>query len=274
VSLHVILVGSRKDSQTYVRMKTKACEEVGIDGVQHTLPEDTTQDAVLDLIKKLNEDSNVNGILVQLPLPSHMDSEVVLKHLDPRKDVDGLHEVSQGLLFKFGDKAPLIPCTPSGCLLLLDHIGYNLSGKRAVVIGRSILVGKPMSFLLLSRDATVTVCHSKTADIANIVKEADVLIVAMGKANFVKGDWIKPGAVVIDVGINAVDDKTKKQGYRLVGDVDYEAAKKVASHITPVPGGVGPMTVAVLLKNTLKAYQLQNKDSTDGDRTSKRQRTE
>lgn len=223
------------------------------------LPETVPEEELLALVKELNEKPEVNGILVQLPLPAHIDSEKVLLSINPLKDVDGLHEYNIGDLAKNGRNARLIPCTPLGCMDLLERSGVTIRGKHAVVVGRSNLVGKPVSQLLLSADATVTVTHSKTADLPSVIKQADILIAAIGRAQFIKGEWVKPGAVVIDVGINSVDDATAKNGYRLVGDVDFASASKVASLITPVPGGVGPMTVAMLLKNTLRAYRLQHK---------------
>lgn len=259
--LCVFLVGSRKDSQTYVRMKTKACEQVGIKSTQHDLPEDTTQEKLIELVNQMNKDSSVNGILIQLPLPKHIDEKIVLSHVAPDKDVDGLLQINNGDIYRNGVKANLIPCTPLGCIHMLDYHKVQIEGARAVVIGRSALVGKPMALLLLSRNATVTMCHSRTKDIASVVAHADIVVAAVGRPNFVKGSWLKPGCVVIDVGINAVDDPSRKRGYRLVGDVEYAEAKKVASKITPVPGGVGPMTVAMLLNNTIKAFKLQHAKS-------------
>lgn len=260
--LCVFLVGSRKDSQTYVRMKTKACAEVGIKSTQHDLPEDTSQEKLIELVTQMNKDSSINGILIQLPLPKHIDEKIVLGHIAPNKDVDGLLQINNGDLYRNGVKANLIPCTPLGCIHMLDYHKVQIEGARAVVIGRSALVGKPMALLLLSRNATVTMCHSRTKDIASVVAQADIVVAAVGRPNFVKGSWLKPGCVVIDVGINAVDDPSRKRGYRLVGDVEYAEAKKVASKITPVPGGVGPMTVAMLLNNTIKAFKLQHAKST------------
>jgi len=224
----------------------------------------------------------VHGILVQLPVPAHINQELIFKAIHPHKDVDGLGELNQGALAKIGHKAPLIACTPLGCLKILDYMKYDLQGKHVVVLGRSILVGKPVALLLLSRDATVTICHSKTKDLPTIVRQADVVVAAIGQPEFVKGSWLKPGAVVLDVGMNAVEDSSKKTGHRLVGDVDFKEAKKVAGAITPVPGGVGPMTVAMLLTNTLKAYHLQTSSSqtvkskldAEAEGSSKRQRTD
>jgi len=263
-TLAVVLVGSRKDSQTYVKMKTKACSEVGILTEQYDLEESTTQDELESLVKKLNENHRVNGILIQLPLPAHIKQDRVIQLIDTKKDADGLTLVSAGQVFSYGLGADLIACTPLGCITLLDAYNVPIKGKHAVVLGRSQLVGKPIASLLLSRDATVTMCHSKTSNLPDIVRQADILIAAIGKPKFVKSDWLKPDVVVIDVGINAVDDSTDKRGYKLVGDVDYETCKDVASAITPVPGGVGPMTVAMLLRNTIKAHYIQNQEAIDG----------
>ena len=252
--LAVVLVGARKDSQTYVRMKTRACAEVGIESLQVDIPADVTQEALLAAVDALNADPSVNGILVQLPLPAHLSEDAVTERIAPAKDADGLHTVNLGALQTAGARAALIPCTPKGCLELLDRYGIAIEGRRAVVVGRSKLVGKPVAALLLSRNATVTQCHSRTQDLAAEVRRADIVVAAVGRAAFVQADWIKPGAAVIDVGINAVDDASKKSGYRLVGDVAAEAAA-VAGAMTPVPGGVGPMTVAMLLKNTVAIYK-------------------
>ncbi|KAG7386118.1 hypothetical protein PHYPSEUDO_000625 [Phytophthora pseudosyringae] len=270
VGLAVVVVGSRKDSATYVRMKQKACTAAGIASWKMKIPldEDDGEKAaekvtgeLLATIQELNERVDVDGIIVQLPLPSFCDEDAILATIDPKKDVDGLHPENHARLFQFVTKkapaqreeAPFaLPCTPAGCLELLDHYKILLEGKRVVVLGRSQIVGLPVSLLCLRRNATVTMCHSRTQDLPARVLEADVVIAAIGCARFVQGDWIKPGATVIDVGMNAVEDATKKSGYRLVGDVDFEAAVKVVHAITPVPGGVGPMTVAMLLKNTVQ----------------------
>lgn len=243
--LAVVLVGENPASQIYVRNKTKACEEVGIKSLQHTLPGDIKEKELLSLIRELNAANDVHGILVQLPLPSHMDSEAVLDLISPSKDVDGFHPYNMGRLM-IGN-ALLQPCTPYGIMRLLDSTGIDASGKNAVIIGRSNIVGKPMAMMLLKRNATVTICHSKTKDLREKVREADILVAAIGRDRFVKGDWIKEGAVVIDVGMNRAPDG------KLTGDVDFDAASLKASHITPVPGGVGPMTIAMLLKNTVAA---------------------
>lgn len=242
--LAVVLVGDDPASHVYVNAKKKACAEVGIASFETLLPASVTQAALLAEIARLNADPAVHGILVQLPLPAQIDSQSVINAIDPAKDVDGFHVVNAGKL-AVGQEG-LVPCTPLGCLLLLrDRLG-SLAGKHAVVLGRSNIVGKPMAQLLLKESATVTVCHSKTADLPGEIRRADILVAAVGQPKFVQGDWIKPGAVVIDVGINRVEGK-------LVGDVDYEAASAHAAAITPVPGGVGPMTIACLLRNTLQA---------------------
>ena len=260
--LAVILVGSRRDSQTYVNMKKKACAAAGISSVGYDFEDTVPEQEVLDCVLKLNKDESVHGILVQLPLPSHMDQDKILQAVDPEKDVDGLHPMNVAALQLYGGDtldAPFsIPCTPLGCLYLLEKSGVDLKGKHCVVLGRSQLVGLPMARLLLGRDATVTIVHSKTADIPSICRTADVVVAAVGRAGLVKGDWLKPGAVVIDVGINSVDvvpDKPGGKNYKLVGDVEYDEAAKVASQITPVPGGVGPMTIAMLLNNTLRSAE-------------------
>jgi 5,10-methylene-tetrahydrofolate dehydrogenase/methenyl tetrahydrofolate cyclohydrolase len=325
-TLAVVLVGLRKDSQTYVNMKTKACAEVGVLAAQYDLPTETSQEELLQLIARLNSDRHTHGILVQLPLPSHMDAEAILATIDPAKDVDGLTTPNAGDLLRNGHKAKLIPCTPLGCIALLDYYKFPIAGKHAVVVGRSALVGKPVAQLLLSRDATVTMCHSKTANLEEVVRSADIVVAAIGRAHTLKGsldtacthaanaaalqtrmhlhaptmaamhwccvtgpcgllfdprphairrpsycralcvlcsDWFKRGCVVLDVGTNAVDDATKKAGFRLVGDVQFAEARAAGNvqAITPVPGGVGPMTVTMLLRNTISAYKQQIKDA-------------
>ncbi|WP_374303343.1 bifunctional methylenetetrahydrofolate dehydrogenase/methenyltetrahydrofolate cyclohydrolase FolD [Paracoccus sp. (in: a-proteobacteria)] len=242
--LAVVLVGEDPASQVYVRSKGRMTREVGMNSHEHRLPAETLQADLLALIDRLNADPAINGILVQLPLPRHMDEAAVINAIDPAKDVDGFHILNVGRLAT-GQKA-MVPCTPLGCLMLLrNHLG-SLSGKNALVIGRSNIVGKPMAQLLLRDSATVTIAHSRTTNLPDLCRQADIVVAAVGLARFVKGDWIKPGATVIDVGINRTDDG-------LVGDVDFDAAKQVAGAITPVPGGVGPMTIACLLANTLTA---------------------
>ncbi|KAI3428706.1 hypothetical protein D9Q98_007530 [Chlorella vulgaris] len=247
--LAVVLVGQRKDSQTYVRNKKKACEEVGIVSFGTDLDESATEAEVLQAVAGYNADPSVHGILVQLPLPPHIDEQRVLDAISIEKDVDGFHPLNIGRLAMRGRDPLFVPCTPKGCLELLKRSGVALSGKKAAVVGRSNIVGMPAALLLQREDCTVTVIHSRTANAQRICAEADIVIAACGKAEMVGGDWIKEGAVVIDVGINAVDDATAKRGYRLVGDVNFAEASEKASQITPVPGGVGPMTIAMLLRN-------------------------
>ncbi|CAG1065036.1 methylenetetrahydrofolate dehydrogenase (NADP+) / methenyltetrahydrofolate cyclohydrolase [uncultured bacterium] len=243
--LTVVLVGENPASIVYVRNKIKACEEVGIKSVQHKLPDTTTHEELLALIRQLNASKDVHGILVQLPLPKQINEEEILEEISPFKDVDGFHPYNVGRLM-IGNPV-LQPCTPYGVMRLIESTGVDLSGKDAVVVGRSNIVGKPMAMMLLKRNATVTVCHSKTTDLVERVKKADILVAAIGRAEFIKGEWVKPGAVVIDVGMN------RSMEGKLVGDVDFEGASERASFITPVPGGVGPMTIAMLLKNTVVA---------------------
>jgi len=246
--LAAVLVGDDPASQVYVRNKERACERCGLKSTLHRLPSETSQSELESLVAQLNNASDVHGILVQLPLPSHLDETPVLDAILPAKDVDGFHPENVGLMLQ--GRPRFLPCTPHGVMKMLEHHGVETSGKHAVVIGRSDIVGKPMGALLIQKgaDATVTICHSRTIDIAQVTRQADILIAAVGRPEFVTGDMIRPGAVVIDVGINRVDD-------RLLGDVDFQAASKVASAITPVPGGVGPMTIAMLLRNTLTAAQ-------------------
>lgn len=249
--LATVLVGARKDSQTYVRMKKRACEEVGIRSFGHDLPADISQDELLEVVRDLNANPEVDGILVQLPLPDHIDDEEILGAVSLEKDVDGFHPLNIGRLSMKRRDPLFVPCTPKGCIELLDRSGVSIEGKRAVVLGRSNIVGLPVAMLLLHRNATVTICHSRTQDLPEVVRQADILIAAVGRPEMVRGDWVNPGAVVIDVGVNAVDDPGSERGYRLVGDVAFDEATEVAAAITPVPGGVGPMTIAMLLRNTL-----------------------
>ncbi|KAL8513450.1 hypothetical protein ACS0TY_012784 [Phlomoides rotata] len=232
-------------------MKRKACAEVGIKSFDLDLPEEVSESELICKVHELNADPDVHGILVQLPLPKHINEEKILSEISLGKDVDGFHPLNIGKLSMKGREPMFVPCTPKGCLELLKRNGISIKGKNAVVVGRSNIVGLPVSMLLLKEDATVTVVHSRTKEPENIIRNADIIIAAAGQAKMIKGSWIKPGAAVIDVGTNAVDDPSKKSGYKLVGDVDFEEACKVAGWITPVPGGVGPMTVAMLLKNTL-----------------------
>ncbi|MCJ7723853.1 MAG: bifunctional methylenetetrahydrofolate dehydrogenase/methenyltetrahydrofolate cyclohydrolase FolD [Anaerolineales bacterium] len=256
--LATVLVGERVDSATYVRSKQKACADLGIESYGHNLPADISQQDLEKLIKKLNADTKVNGILVQLPLPAGLDEERVLQLISIEKDVDGFSPLNIGRLAQKGREPLFVPCTPFGCIFLLEHAGVKIEGANAVVLGRSNIVGLPAALLLIGKNATTTVCHSRTRDIAAVVRQADILIAAIGKTEYVRGDWIKPGAAIIDVGINSKPDPTKEKGYRLVGDVNFDEAKEVAGFITPVPGGVGPMTIAMLMKNTLRAAQIQN----------------
>ena len=254
--LATVIIGDNPASKVYVRMKQKACQEAEIISVGHELPADATQDEVESLVRTLNEDPNIHGILVQLPLPAGLDEEHVLNTISLQKDVDGFHPINIGRLAQKGREPLFIPATPAGVIYLLEHSGAQLEGANAVVLGRSNIVGMPVSLLLVSANATVTICHSRTKDIPGIIREADILVAAVGIPEYVRGDWIKPGATVIDVGVNRVEDETRKRGYRLVGDVAFDEAFQVAGAITPVPGGVGPMTIAMLLRNTLRAARL------------------
>lgn len=256
--LATVLVGDRVDSATYVASKQKACQELGMQSFHNQLPADATQEQVEELVRSLNANPQVNGILVQLPLPSHLNEERVLQLINIEKDVDGFSPINIGRLAQKGREPLFVPCTPYGCIYLLEQAGVKIEGANAVVLGRSNIVGMPAALLLIGRNATVTVCHSRTRDLPGIVRQADILIAAIGKMEMVRGDWIKPGAAVIDVGINSKPDATKKSGHRLVGDVAFEEAREVAGFITPVPGGVGPMTIAMLMKNTLRAAQIQD----------------
>ena len=249
--LAVILVGEDPASQVYVRNKHRACEELGIHSEQYTLPADTNRQTLLDLITELNGREEIDGILVQLPLPGHLDEKEILSAIDPAKDVDSFHPQNVGRLV-IGDYF-FAPCTPSGILTLIDSAGVDLTGKECVVIGRSNIVGKPMALMLLHRNATVTVCHSKTRELPSVTRRADVLISAVGKAGFVPADMVKPGAVVIDVGMN------RNQAGKLCGDVDFESVSRVAGYLTPVPGGVGPMTITMLLRSTVLSAQNRRK---------------
>ncbi|MEJ8304561.1 bifunctional methylenetetrahydrofolate dehydrogenase/methenyltetrahydrofolate cyclohydrolase FolD [Saccharibacillus sacchari] len=243
--LAVVLVGEDPASQVYVRNKAKACEDLGYYSEVHRLEADTPQEELLALVHKLNEQDNINGILVQLPLPGHIEEKAIINAISPDKDVDGFHPVNVGNLV-IGDDS-LLPCTPAGVIELIKYTGIEMSGKHAVVIGRSNIVGKPVSLLLQRENATVTMCHSRTDNMKELTRQADILVVAVGRANFVDASYIKPGAVVIDVGINRLDTG------KLAGDVDFESASSVSGPITPVPGGVGPMTITMLMKNTLVA---------------------
>ncbi|KAG0456678.1 hypothetical protein HPP92_024466 [Vanilla planifolia] len=251
--LAVILVGSRKDSQTYVRNKKKACDAVGIASYEVNLPEDCKEEEVIKHISEFNSNPAIHGILVQLPLPRQMNEEKILNAVSIEKDVDGFHPLNIGRLAMQGRDPLFVPCTPKGCMELLHRYEIGIKGKRAVVIGRSNIVGMPVALLLQRENATVCMVHSYTKNPAEITSQADIVISAAGVANLVRGSWLKPGAVVIDVGINPIDDPEDRRGYRLVGDVCFEEARAVAAAITPVPGGVGPMTIAMLLSNTLSS---------------------
>ena len=246
--LAVILVGNNPASAVYVRNKRKACNDIGINSYEINLPIDVSEDELLDNIKKLNADPNVHGILVQLPLPKHINEQKIISAIDVNKDVDAFHPSNVGRIF-IGNYT-FLPCTPAGIVDLLDYYGICVEGKRCVVVGRSNIVGKPMAHLLLERNGTVTVCHSRTPELSEYTKEADILIVAIGRPEFISADMVKPGAVVIDVGINRTSEG------KLVGDVDFDSVSKVASYLTPVPGGVGPMTITTLLKNTVRAASM------------------
>lgn len=256
--LAVILVGDDPASRAYVRSKDKKAADLGLHSVKHELPAATTQDTLITLVQSLNADPSVHGILVQSPPPSHIDEAAVVQAIDPRKDVDGFHPVNVAKL-ALDDPSGFVPCTPLGCIRLLQDAGIETAGARAVVVGRSMIVGKPMALLLMRRgpggDATVTVAHSRSRDLAAITREADIVIAAIGRPHFLGSDHIREGATVIDVGINRVDDASSPKGYRLVGDVDYDAVADRCTAITPVPGGVGPMTIAMLMANTVTACE-------------------
>ncbi|MCI8776170.1 MAG: bifunctional methylenetetrahydrofolate dehydrogenase/methenyltetrahydrofolate cyclohydrolase FolD [Oscillospiraceae bacterium] len=249
--LAVIIVGNDPASRVYVNSKKKACAEVGFNSYEYALPEETTQEELLELVEKLNNDNNVNGILCQLPLPKHIEENAIINAIKAEKDVDAFHPFNVGKIM-IGEYA-FLPCTPAGVMELIDSTGVEISGKSCVVIGRSNIVGKPMAMLLLHRSGTVTICHSKTQNLQEICRNADILVAAVGRANFVTEDMVKDGAVVIDVGMNRLENG------KLCGDVDFENVEKKASYITPVPGGVGPMTIAMLMKNTLTAAKMHNK---------------
>ena len=256
--LAVILVGNNPASVSYVTGKQKALAEAGMTDKSVHLPEDTSEEELVELIERLNKDNTVNGILVQLPLPKHINEDRVITAITPEKDVDGFHPVNVGNLM-IGRKA-FLPCTPHGVIVLLEKMNIETSGKHCVIIGRSNIVGKPLAILMSSKkvNSTVTICHTGTKDIESIVKQADIIVAAAGHPMTVTKQMVKPGAVVIDVGVNRIPDSTKKSGFRLTGDVDFEAVSAIASYITPVPGGVGPMTIAMLMVNTLEAAKNQN----------------
>ncbi len=256
----VILVGDNPASASYVGMKEKTAKKLGMGSETIRLPAETTEEELLELLRKLNKDESVHGVLVQLPLPKHIDDKKVIETIDPVKDVDGFHPINVGRML-VGEKDVLLPCTPHGIQVMLMRSGVETSGAETVIVGRSNIVGKPMAAILVQKadgaNATVTICHTRTKDMGEVTRRADILIVAAGVAEFVKGDMIKPGAVVIDVGSNRVEDASLEKGYKWVGDVAFDEAKEVASKITPVPGGVGPMTIAMLMTNTIQAARLQ-----------------
>ena len=249
VGLAVVIVGDDPANRVYVNNKKKACEFCGIKSYEYALPAETTQDELLELVDTLNADKNVNGILVQLPLPKHLDEKAVIERISPNKDVDAFHESNVGRIM-IGNYS-FLPCTPAGCMELIHSTGVEVAGKECVVIGRSNIVGKPMAMLLLHENGTVTICHSKTHDLAEVCRRADILVAAVGRPNFVTADMVKPGAVVIDVGINRLDNG------KLCGDVKFDEVSEIAGWITPVPGGVGPMTIAMLMRNTVTAARIQ-----------------
>ena len=249
--LATVLVGEDPASQSYVRSKQKTCTKCGFYSIGENMDENASQEEVEAVVQRLNADPSIHGILVQLPLPKHLDEEKILSMISLEKDVDGFHPLNIGRLSMKGRKPWFVPCTPAGCVELLVRSGVEIEGQEAVILGRSNIVGLPVSMLLLHRNATITICHSRTKDLPATCRRADILIAAVGRPEMVKGDWVKPGAAVIDVGINRVEDATRKRGYRLVGDVDFDSVNEVAGHLTPVPGGVGPMTIAMLMWNTL-----------------------
>lgn len=254
--LATVIVGDNPASKVYVRMKQRACEQVGIESFGHVLPATSSQEEVEKLVTDLSNDPKVHGILVQLPLPSGLDEERILNLVRIEKDVDGFHPLNIGRLAQKGREPWYIPCTPNGVMYMLEKVGAKLSGAEAVVLGRSNIVGMPVALLLVKANATVTICHSRTRDLPEVTRRADVLVAAVGIPEMVKRDWVKPGAIVIDVGTNRVEDPSLEKGYRLTGDVDFEDVMPIASAISPSPGGVGPMTISMLLKNTLRAAKL------------------
>ena len=252
VGLAVVIVGDDPASRVYVNNKKKACELCGIKSFEYALPESASESELLELVNTLNSDSNVNGILVQLPLPKHIDEKKIIEHISPLKDVDAFHESNVGKIM-IGNYS-FLPCTPAGCMELIKSTGIEISGKECVIVGRSNIVGKPMAMLLLHANGTVTVCHSKTRNLSEVCRRADILVAAVGKPNFITADMVKPGAVVIDVGINRLDSG------KLCGDVKFDEVSEIAGYITPVPGGVGPMTIAMLMRNTVTAARLQQNE--------------
>lgn len=254
--LATVLVGADPASEVYVGMKQRMCAKLGIESFGHTLPENASQEEVEKLVKQLNEDPLVNGILVQLPLPKHLDEESVLRTISVEKDIDGFHPINIGRLAQKGREPLFVPCTPDGCMYMLEHTGVKFDGSNAVVLGRSNIVGMPAALLLVKRNATVTICHSHTKNLPEVCRQADILIAAVGRPEMVKKDWVKPGAAVIDVGTHRIDDPSRKKGYYLTGDVAFDEVKEVAGAISPSPGGVGPITIAMLMRNTVRAAKI------------------
>jgi len=254
--LATVLVGSDPASEVYVGMKQRMCAKLGIESFGYTLPADASQEKVENQVRELNENPLVNGILVQLPLPKHLDEESVLRTISVEKDIDGFHPINIGRLAQKGREPLFVPCTPDGCMYLLEHSGVQFDGANAVVLGRSNIVGMPAALLLVKRNATVTICHSRTKNLAEICASADILIAAVGRVEMVKKDWVKPGAAVIDVGTHRIEDPSKEKGYYLTGDVAFDEVKEVAGFISPSPGGVGPMTIAMLMRNTVRAAKI------------------
>jgi len=254
--LATVLVGSDPASEVYVGMKQRMCKQLGITSFGHLIPADSSQEEVETLVRELNDNPLVNGILVQLPLPGHLDDEAVLRTISVEKDVDGFHPINMGRLAQKGREPLFVPCTPDGCMYLLEHSGVEFNGANAVVLGRSNIVGMPAALLLVKRNATVTICHSRSRNLPEICARADILIAAVGRPEMVKKDWVKPGAAVIDVGTHRIDDASFEKGYYLTGDVAFDEVSEVAGHISPSPGGVGPMTIAMLMRNTVRSAQL------------------
>jgi methylenetetrahydrofolate dehydrogenase (NADP+)/methenyltetrahydrofolate cyclohydrolase len=254
--LATVLVGSDPASEVYVGMKQRMCKQLGIESFGHLIPADSSQEEVEALVKELNDNPRVNGILVQLPLPGHLDDEAILRTISVEKDVDGFHPINMGRLAQKGREPLFVPCTPDGCMYLLEHSGVEFEGANAVVLGRSNIVGMPAALLLVKRNATVTICHSRTRNLREICAQADILIAAVGRAEMVRKDWVKPGAAVIDVGTHRIEDDTREKGYYLTGDVAFDEVSEVAGCISPSPGGVGPMTIAMLMRNTVRAAQI------------------
>jgi 5,10-methylene-tetrahydrofolate dehydrogenase/methenyl tetrahydrofolate cyclohydrolase len=254
--LATVLVGEDPASEVYVGMKQRMCKRLGMESYSYTLPAEASQEEVENLVRELNEDPKVNGILVQLPLPWGLDEEAVLRTISVEKDIDGFHPINIGRLAQKGREPLFVPCTPDGCMNLLEYSGVEFEGANAVVLGRSNIVGMPAALLMVKRNATVTICHSRTKNLPEICAEADILIAAVGRVEMVKKDWVKPGAAVIDVGTHRIDDETKEKGYYLTGDVDFDEVMEVAGWISPSPGGVGPMTIAMLMRNTARAAKI------------------